>query len=374
VPVAVDSGGPMTAGTVDHDRFARARLIAGWDPERLTAATAVVAGVGALGNEVAKNLALAGIGRLVLCDPDTVAVTNLSRTVLFTPADVGRPKPVAAATALAALAPDTAVDPRRSELVGGVGLGELADAAVVLGCLDTVRARMQLLGRAALVGAALVDGGTGPWSGEVRVRLSADEPCFACPLTAHERGRSDVPWSCAEPPPTGPAAASIVSTALVASWMTVAALRIVLRDPPDHRLLRIDARGGRTEPVRLHRDPECPFHRPLGTAPSPVDVSHRETVRDLLESLPDGSEPLAWMPFGLPLRCAACGEYAHPVEGVDDDGVTVCEACGAVLRPRTSERLRDADEGARLCDLGVAPEEILTVRLPEGGHQWRRLR
>jgi molybdopterin/thiamine biosynthesis adenylyltransferase len=364
----------MTTAAADADRFARARLIAGWDPGRLAAATAVVAGVGALGNEVAKNLALAGVGRLVLCDPDVVATTNLSRTVLFTPADVGTPKVHAAARTLRALAPDTVVVTRQADLVSGVGLGELADAAVVLGCLDTVRARMQLLGRAALVDVALVDGGTGPWSGEVRLRLAPDEPCFACTLTPHERGRSDVPWSCADPPPTGPAAASIVSTALVASWMTVAALRIVLGEPPEHRLLRIDARAGRTEPVRLRRDPACPFHRPLGDAPTPVDVGHRDTVRDLLRALPDGAEPVVWAPFRLPLRCVVCGEYAHTIEGVDEGRVATCPECAAVLRPRTSERLRDAGDDVRLGDLGVAPREILTIRLPEGGHQWRRLR
>ena len=353
------------------DRFARARQITGWDTERLGAATAVIAGVGALGNEVAKNLALAGVGRLILCDPDTVTIANLSRTVLFTDSDVGEPKVVAAAAALRSLAPDTGVVSRQAELVSGVGLGELADAAVVLGCLDTVRARMQLLGRATLAGAALVDGGTGPWSGEVRLRLSPDEPCFACTLTAHERGISDVPWSCAEPPPTGPAAASIVSTALIASWMTVAALRIVLAHPPGYRLLRIDALGGRTEPVQLTRDPDCPHHQPLAEAPLPLAVSHRDTVRDLLVALPNGAEPFGWARIPLPLRCAACGQYTHPLQRGDDQG---CGECGAVLRPRFTERLRDADEGLRLCDVGVAPGEILTVRLREGGHQWRRLK
>jgi molybdopterin/thiamine biosynthesis adenylyltransferase len=48
----------MTEAEATGDRFARARLIDGWDQNRLAGATAVVAGVGALGNEVAKNLAL----------------------------------------------------------------------------------------------------------------------------------------------------------------------------------------------------------------------------------------------------------------------------------------------------------------------------
>lgn len=346
------------------DRHARSRLVPGWDAERLAAATAVVAGVGALGNEVAKNLALAGVGRLVLCDPDTVAVTNLSRTVLFSEADVGRPKTAAAADALARLAPATAVEARPADLVRGVGLGELVDAGVVLGCLDSVRSRMQLLGRAALAGAALVDGGTGPWSGEVRVRITADEPCFACSLTVHERGHSDVPWSCAEPRTPAPAPSSIVATALVASWMTVAALRILLGDPPPWRLLRLDALDGRAEPVQPTRDTTCPHHQPLPEATA-VAVDHHGTVSELLAALPAGAEPLTWASFALAVRCAVCG---HP----GDDGPD-CRRCGAPQRPRRSERLRDADPAARLVDLGVAPGEIVTVRLAEGGHQWRRM-
>lgn len=354
------------AMTADSDRFARARLVEGWDTERLAAATAVVAGVGALGNELAKNLALAGVGRLVLCDPDTVAVTNLSRTVLFTEADIGSLKSLAAAAALGPIAPGTAVDARTTDLVSGVGLGELADVGVVLGCLDSIRSRMQLLGRATLIGAALVDGGTGGWAGDVRVRLDPDEPCFACGLTAHQRGLSDVPWSCADPPPAGPAASSIVATALIASWMTVAALRILLGDPPPWRLLRTDALRGHTEPVDQVRDPGCPHHEPLVEPILPVAVGYRGTVGELLAALPDGAEPRTWASFRLPQRCAVC-RHEQP------EGDGSCERCGAPLRPRLTGRIRDAGPDRRLCDIGIAPQEILPVRMPEGGHQWRRL-
>jgi molybdopterin/thiamine biosynthesis adenylyltransferase len=351
------------------DRFARARLIEGWDADRLASSSAVVAGVGALGNELAKNLALAGVGRLVLCDPDTVAVTNLSRTVLFGPDDIGRPKPLAAAAALARLTPDAVIDTRCQDLTSGVGLGELSDAGVVVGCLDTVHARMALLGRSALSGAPLVDGGTGWWGGEVRLRLGVDEPCYACALSAHQRGASDLPWSCADPP-AGPTAASIVATSLVAAWMTLAALRILLGTPPEFRLVRIDGLDGRAGPVGVRRDPDCPHHRNLPQA-EPVGVNHRQTVGELLALLPPGSEPVAWTGFPLPPRCVVCGDYeGEPLEAVD---VARCPRCSALVRTRFTERLRDADPRQRLCDLGIAPEEILTIRDPVRGVTWRRL-
>ncbi|NJP06694.1 MAG: hypothetical protein HC837_14250 [Chloroflexaceae bacterium] len=55
------------------ERYARQRLIADWQQAPLAEATVLVAGAGALGNEVIKNLALAGVGHLLLIDMDHVA-------------------------------------------------------------------------------------------------------------------------------------------------------------------------------------------------------------------------------------------------------------------------------------------------------------
>ena len=49
-------------------------------------------GAGGLGGPVAYALAAAGAGRLILCDPDRVELSNLQRQVQFTTADVGRRK------------------------------------------------------------------------------------------------------------------------------------------------------------------------------------------------------------------------------------------------------------------------------------------
>ncbi|GGK97314.1 hypothetical protein Sme01_35810 [Sphaerisporangium melleum] len=355
---ATRAAGPGTA-------YDRQRLIPGWDQQRLARATVVVAGVGAVGNEVAKNLALAGVGRLVLCDPDVVAVTNLSRTTLFSPGDLGRPKARAAAAALRRLAPDVEVDARVAPLVSGAGLGELADAAAVAGCVDTVRARMQLLGRCALVGAPLVDAGTQPWGCEVRVRLSAEEPCHACALTEHQRSHSDLPWSCAEPRDTGPEPSSIAATALAGAWATAALLGVLMGRPPGWRVLSADL-GGRSAPVELTRDPACPYHHPWQGPPERVRASAAATVAELLAELSPGDEPETWAEFPLAAHCRVCG---RSVAG----GADRCGGCGALVRPVTSVRLREAAPGNRLRALGVAPEEILPVRGPQGEHRCVRL-
>jgi molybdopterin/thiamine biosynthesis adenylyltransferase len=362
-----------------EQRYARHELIPDWEQDRLAAATVVVIGVGALGNEVAKNLALAGLGRIVLCDPDRVQVSNLSRTVLFRPEDAdasqGALKVEAAAAALRALVPGLVVEARPFDLASGVGLGELADAAAVFGCLDSRRARLRLLGRCALVEAPLVDGGTHPWGGEVRVRLSTEQPCYGCSLTARQRADSDLPWSCLTDEPDGPVGASIASSALVAAWMTVAGLRIVLGGAPDYALLRIDGRQGQTVPVELERDPLCPHHRPIGT-PARIGVGAGRTVEELLAGLADGvspdAEPLTWEAFRLPGSCANCGQF-H--ETATDAGAAsrLCSRCLRRLRLPFSHRIRDAAGSFSLRGLGVAPEEILAVPLPDGEIRWIRL-
>jgi molybdopterin-synthase adenylyltransferase len=358
------------------DRFARQRIIPGWNQSRVSEATAVIAGVGALGNEVAKNLALAGVGRLILCDPDTVAVSNLSRTVLLKPGDVGRPKAVAAAQTLSTLAPGTTVESRIAELGRGVGLGELADAAVVVSCVDTIRARMRLLGRCALAGAALVDGGTQSFGGEVRLRLSPDEPCYGCTLSAHERGVSDLPWSCFGLDPGGPQPASIATTALVAGWMSLVVLQLILGTPPPYRLLSIDATVGRASPVSITRDPQCPHHRPLTGPVVTISSSNRDTAGELIAELGTDTEPYTWDRFPVGWRCGGCGDYAESPGlggGIDNDTVRSCGRCGGFMRMRFSQRLRDADPGRRLSDLGIAPEEFLPVQEPGGDYTCHRL-
>ena len=330
-------------------RFARQRLIPGWNQPRLAAATVVVIGVGALGNEVAKNLALAGVGRLVLCDPDVVADSNLSRTVLFSQAAVGSPKALAAASALRTLAPELAVSPRLADLVGGVGLGELADADLVVGCVDTIRARVQLLGRCALVGAPLLDGGTSPGGGELRIRLSPDEPCFGCTLSAHQRSVSDLPWSCAEPVPGElPQASAIATTALTAGWMTTVALGLLFGKPPSYRLLTIDADLGRVTQVSMERDPGCPLHRPLSgpVVPSPADPG--TTASEFLATLGPQDEAYTWNSFPMLVQRGR--------------------------REARSTRLRDADPAATLGSLGIAAEELLPVLSPGGELVCHRLK
>ena len=68
--------------------FDRAKLISWWSQEVVSNSKILVVGAGATGNETLKNLALLGVGKIFICDMDTVSISNLSRTVLFSADDV----------------------------------------------------------------------------------------------------------------------------------------------------------------------------------------------------------------------------------------------------------------------------------------------
>jgi adenylyltransferase/sulfurtransferase len=86
------------------DRYDRQQRIDGWDQKALQAARVMVVGAGAIGNELIKNLALLGVGHLLIIDFDRVEASNLSRTVLFQHSHLGQSKAQRAAGEAAAIA------------------------------------------------------------------------------------------------------------------------------------------------------------------------------------------------------------------------------------------------------------------------------
>src|SRR5438045_7432570 len=97
------SPGPGAASAppiqVKEGRFARLDAIEWWDQPLVARSRVLVIGAGALGNEVIKNLALLGVGEVVVVDMDRIESSNLSRSVLFREGDEGKAKAECAAGA-----------------------------------------------------------------------------------------------------------------------------------------------------------------------------------------------------------------------------------------------------------------------------------
>ena len=70
---------------------------------KLKEARVLIVGVGGLGSPIALYIAGAGIGTIGLIDNDKVSISNLQRQILYTEADIDRPKAVCAAEKLSSL-------------------------------------------------------------------------------------------------------------------------------------------------------------------------------------------------------------------------------------------------------------------------------
>lgn len=309
------------------ERYARQVIIPGWDQDVLSAASVVVIGVGALGTEVARLLAQAGVGVLVLCDPDVVSESNLSRGALFAEEDIGLPKVAVAARALGKMAKGTVVLERHAEHAHGVGLAELRDADLVISCVDSIADRVQLAARCGMVSADLLDGGTHPWGGEVRWYPKGG-PCYGCGCTAGERAIPIRSMACGLPPELG---ASAPISALVASWLVTHAVRVLFALPAPAGLCRLDPVTGESRRMALPTDPDCPLHERI---PDRYVRRTGLTVDDTVESL---------------LELARPGETVRAWNSVDR------------ADPHGSLAIADAPAGATLRALGIPPGELLPV-------------
>ena len=90
--------------------------------ERLLRSNALIIGMGGLGSPAALYLAASGVGKLTLCDHDTVDFSNLQRQIIHRTATVGQPKVASAKVALHEINPEVecvALETRVSELEAG---------------------------------------------------------------------------------------------------------------------------------------------------------------------------------------------------------------------------------------------------------------
>jgi molybdopterin/thiamine biosynthesis adenylyltransferase len=109
-----------------------------WEPQaRLRAARVTILGVGGTGGIAALALAASGVGHLHCVDPDEVELSNLSRQILYTEDDIGKPKTDSAVTRLQHLNTDVEITGQRMEAAGIEDVLELArDCDVLLLAAD----------------------------------------------------------------------------------------------------------------------------------------------------------------------------------------------------------------------------------------------
>jgi molybdopterin/thiamine biosynthesis adenylyltransferase len=170
---------------IDEDMFSRQLLADGWNQKKIEEGTVFITGAGALGNEVIKNLVLAGIGKIYVMDFDCVIKANLNRCVLFTLEDAILKIPKVEALAKNARKIRTNINTEIIPINGNlldVNVDEdfLKSADLYVSCLDNVASRLKLNILSLIHRKPLVDGGIEGFEGYVRVMIPGKTACLEC--------------------------------------------------------------------------------------------------------------------------------------------------------------------------------------------------
>lgn len=364
----------------DDDRYSRLRLIAWWDQRRLAEASVLVVGAGALGNEVLKNLALLGVGRVLVVDFDTIERSNLTRSVLFRLRDEGRPKATVAAEALVDINPDTRVVPMAANVLTDIGLGLFRDVDVVIGCLDNREARLWVNRSCWKVGTPWIDGGIQEINGVVKTFVPPDSSCYECAMTEMDYRLINLRYSCpllrqedllSGKVPTAPTIASMIGALQTQEalklihGMPVAAGEAQVYNGVANNFYR--TKFQRREDCLSHDTYAAPLELPLGVEDS------AERLFALVGEATGGAGPWTLAldrDLVVRMECRACGagrDIRRPAALVAHTEAR-CAACGETAAPVLEHRVAAGDELARssLRELGVPAYDIVRVEGPDG--------
>lgn len=246
---------PTHLSDAELSRFARhivLKEIGGAGQIALRRAHVVVLGAGGIGSPALQYLVAAGIGRITILDDDVVDLSNLQRQTLFGTADLGVAKTEAAATALARLDPQVAIERRVIRINAANARELLAGADVVLDGTDNFATRLAVADTALAMRVPLVSAAVSQFEGQLGVYRGweADKPCYRC-FVGHDPEREGV--SCAEVGVLG---------AMAGVMGSLAALEVIRAIVPfgtdtAGSLLLADGLSLRFRTIHLPKDPGC---------------------------------------------------------------------------------------------------------------------
>jgi len=167
----------------DLKRYHRQMMIAGWGEdgqEKLKSSHVFVAGAGGLGSPASIYLAVAGVGRITLCDFDRPELSNLNRQILHGDSRIGMNKAVSGQLTLKELNPSIQITAISSKIEAG-NVDELVDDAhVILDCMDNFSTRYVLNECAIRKRIPLVHASVWGMEGRLTFIQSPETPCLRC--------------------------------------------------------------------------------------------------------------------------------------------------------------------------------------------------
>src|SRR6202007_2637750 len=248
--------------TDEIERYARhivLREVGGPGQAALRRSRVLVVGAGGLGAPVLLYLPAAGVGTLGVVDDDVVSLSNLQRQIIHTTPDIGAPKVDSATAMIGRLNPHVTAVQHNMRLKAMNALDLIGNYDIVADGSDNFATRYLVADACYFAKKPLVTAALGTFDATLTT------------IRAHERhadGKPNPTYRCLfpEPPPPGsiPACAEAgvlgALAGVIGSMMALEIIREVVRfgESLVGRLVMIDARGMRFEPLHYEWDPANP--------------------------------------------------------------------------------------------------------------------
>ncbi|MGI6644084.1 MAG: HesA/MoeB/ThiF family protein [Bacillota bacterium] len=167
----------------DVERYSRQTAIPDIGPEgqaRLARMKVLVAGAGGLGTPCASYLAGMGVGHLCIVDSDVVSLSNLTRQIMYSTADIGNEKATVLASRLHRANPGIHIEPLVTHIDRNNAPNLISGFDVVASCLDNLETRYILNEACVRAGIPMVEAGIMGFTGMVTVIKAGQGPCYNC--------------------------------------------------------------------------------------------------------------------------------------------------------------------------------------------------
>ena len=326
--------------------------------QRLLASSVLLIGAGGLGCPAAQYLAAAGVGRIGLIDDDVVSTSNLQRQILYSTADVGRPKVDVAKERLEGLNPDVEIVPMRMRLDSSNALEVFADYDVIVDGTDNFPTRYLTNDACVLLGKPNVHGSIFRFEGQASVFDAANGPCYRC-LYPEPPPPGAVP-SCAEGGVLGILPGTI---ALVQATETVKLLTGI-GETLCGRLLHYDALEMAWREFKMRKDPACAM---CGDQPSIEALIDYEGFCGMPAREGEAEDAIPQTAAAVLAKRRREGEPVLLLDVREADEVEAARIEGALWIPL-------ADVGSRLGELESARDQAIVVYCHHGGRSAKVVR
>lgn len=214
--------------------------------EKLAGAVVFIVGLGGLGGTAAMYLAAAGVGHMILCDHDTISVSNLNRQLLYAETEIGRKKVEVAAAKLSRINPYTAYT-RLDEKFSRETLMPPPKPHLILDCLDNFQGRVDLAGFAFENNIPLIHGAIHGFTGQMIVFRPGASACPIC-IAPEDMGENHTVI-----PAVGACAGFIGSMQALEAIKYITGLGTLCTN----RFMMFDGFTGRVEEISVTQDPGC---------------------------------------------------------------------------------------------------------------------